>query len=63
MDHDNDALNHPCAGTSETNSGLTAWVELTEGPWALVDCGPCGVRPRRVSGQLATRFKKRAEWF
>ena len=60
MEQDNDAKRQSDR-TITTNSGLTAWVELIDGPWALVACGPCGVRPRRVSGHLAAAFQKRGE--
>jgi hypothetical protein len=63
MNHADDFLNPQPAPGTEARSGLTTWFELTQGPWALVDCGSYGVRPRRLVGRLATGFQKRVERF
>jgi hypothetical protein len=60
MEHANDALKCLSAKTPETASNTIASRELTDGNWALMDCGPFGVRPRRVCGPLASDIESAA---
>ena len=60
MEHENDALNnHPVAQTAKTSDKAGAPPPANRN-WVLVNCGPYGVRPRRIQGQFPQAVLNRA---